>query len=331
MPCIKRKHHKLFEFGIQAFSLSPFSSLNSNARMIIENEHTASSKVYRLSKNPKILSYTGALLKAISLVKSSSLVNVDFSDFCGFQTLAFGVQTQVGRAIPVWANCLTYPIVEVGSQNLFVLDEIKRFKQALGFSPSFVFDRGFWIPEMMKFFLSNQITFYLRIKKNTHFKFTDSGPSQTALKIGKHSKDVTLSLFSSKIRLIVSPPPEAGIRRSHTDTPGERWYILTNDFKSSRKKILNIYRCRFEIEETFKDLKHIFDLDRLFIKQKQTFKILLFFCMVSFWLAFLFGSVMHPKDSCHFKKRRSYFRVWWEGIQREIKVSGLGALRFGSG
>lgn len=318
LPQVKPKHKLLFQFGLKAFSLTTFSSLNSNARSIIENVNTASSKVYRLVSNENILSDFSSILKHSDLVHEQSLVNVDFSTFCGFETLAFATQTQSGRAIPVWANCLTYPLTEVGSQNKFVLTEIERFATCLGFYPSFVFDRGFWIPEMMRFFLDGHITFYLRIKKGTKLEWTTTkGKSKKskAVIIGKYSKDANITLFGHKMRLIISPLPEK---------TKERWYILTNDFNSDKETVLNIYNHRFEIEETFKDLKHVMRLKKILIQKILTFRILLMFVSFSFWVAYWCQKIIQLNlKEVNIHKKRSFFKVWWEGIQRELKLQAL--------
>lgn len=122
LSSIKPKHHALFEFGLQALTSTPYESLGSNARLIIENLSTAASKVYRLVSNTTILEDFQKVLAKACLVSKQSLVNVGFSTFCGFQTLVFGVQTGEGRALPVWLGCITYPIKTAGSQNIFVLE-----------------------------------------------------------------------------------------------------------------------------------------------------------------------------------------------------------------
>jgi hypothetical protein len=315
-------------------SFASFSSLNSNARIVVENSNTACSKIFRLVSNEKILKYFPTILTGLELVRKDSLVNIDFSDFCSFQTLAFGVQTNLGRALPVYADCLTYPIKKVGSQNYFVLCSLHKFGALLGFYPSFVFDRGFWIPIVMKWMMEKEIIFYLRIKQGQNLTWVDQkiskkrGKNQNqakpAYQIGTYTKDTVITLFGHKMRLCVSPPPPKQLVKKVGSKKAERWYILTNDFTSSRKEILLIYRCRFEIEETFKDLKHVSDLKRFFVKKKLTFKILLMFACLAFWLSFLCSKFSLLKfTQVHPKKKRSYFRIWWEEIQRSIRKTGL--------
>jgi len=300
--------------------------------MVIANESTACSKIFRLTSKEKVLNYFPKLLTTLNLVKNSSLVNVDFSTFCGFETLAFGVQTNEGRAIPVWNSCLTYPIQNPGSQNTFVISEIKKLGLSLGFYPGFVFDRGFWIPDMIKFFLKDQITFYLRIKAGKLLEWSDSQGNLkkiSVLKIGKYTKDTTVILnlknheyknHQYKLRLVISPPPAKPLQKGKKKHK-ERWYILTNDLTSNRGKVLNSYKHRFEIEETFKDLKHVCDLKKFFIKKKLTFKILLMFACLAFWIAYFCRRFTRLRSiTLHSKKKRSYFKIWWEEIQRQAKV-----------
>ncbi len=91
-------------------------------------------------------------------------------------------------------------------------------------------------------------------------------------------------LFGYHMRLVVSPPPpkqQDPKKKQNT----QRWYILTTDMESKREAILLIYATRFEIEETFKDYKHIQKLKALRIKTITTFTVLLWFASVAQWLA----------------------------------------------
>lgn len=207
LAIVKPKHQELFSFGLQALTLTPYESLGSNSRLVIKNLSTAASKIYRLTSNKTIIADFHKLVSLNGIVQKDSLVNVDFSTFCGFQTLAFAVQTGAGRAIPVWLNAITYPITFAGSQNIFVLEEIKALGKRLGFYPRFVFDRGFWIPCVMKFLLKENILFYLRIKKGQELFWEKDKKKVKAKFLGNRTKDTVITLYGYKLRLIVSPPP----------------------------------------------------------------------------------------------------------------------------
>lgn len=321
LPYVKPKHQSLFSFGIQALTITPYESLGSNARLVVKKVTTASSKIYRVMSNKTLLTNFHRLVRESGLVTKTSLVNVDFSTFCGFETLCFGVQTARGRAIPVWNACLTYPIAFAGSQNLFVLEQIKAFGKTLGFYPRFVFDRGFWIPIVMKFLLKHKIFFYLRIKQGQTLTWIEKGKRKSAKSIGKHTKDTTIMLFGYKMRLIISPPPSKQINPKKKQNT-ERWYILTNDMDTSREDILIIYKTRFELEETFKDYKHIQRLNVLRIKTKETFTILLWFASLAHWLAW-WSNGTRADQTVHPKKKRSFFRIFWEELQQALRAEGL--------
>jgi len=318
---ISPKHQKLFSFGIQALTLTPYESLGSNARLVVRNVSTASSKIYRLVTNTTLLKDFYHLVGLSGLITKLSLVNVDFSTFCGFQALCFGVQTGEGRALPIWNASITYPIKFVGSQNIFVLEQIKALGKVFGFYPRFVFDRGFWIPYVMRFLLKEKILFYLRIKQGQELLLKEKGKKQKAKTIGKYAKDAIIDLFGYKLRLVVSPPPPKQTNPKKKQNT-ERWYILTNDIKTSKEDILTIYQTRFEIEETFKDLKHIQKLKVLHIKKKETFTILLWFASLAQWLSFWINE-KRSETKVHPKKKRSFFRIFWEELQLALRIEGL--------
>ena len=168
-----------------------------------------------------------------------------------------------------------------------------------------------------KCYKSGNIIFYLRIKQSKLLEFGESneGNIKSASRIGRLTKDATVSLYGYKLRLVISPPPLLKKGKKQ-----ERWYILTNDFTFSRETVLNIYNHRFEIEETFKDLKHISKLKKFFIKKKLSFRILLNFVYLSFWIAYWCTKLtLLTLIGINPKKRKSYFKLWWESIQRQIR------------
>ncbi len=277
LPHIFKKHQQQFSFGFEALTLSPFVSLNGNARMIIANRNTAESKVKRLVGNEKFLSYFPILLTQLSLVKPGDRINVDFSTFCGYQVLTFAKQTALGRAIPVYIAAITYPITDPGSQTQFIIAEVKKFIDLLGFSLHLVFDRGFELPHLARCLASLHISFAIRMKKDKHVNYM--GKDIPLRHLPWFANDVIVGLYETQLRIVRSE------KKKGMEEP---WYLLTNDTKSTRDKVVANYYFRFEIEETFKDLKHIFELKSFYkIKKKQTFLILLWFYMLGIWTAFL--------------------------------------------
>jgi hypothetical protein len=116
------------------------------------------------------------------------------------------------------------------------------------------------------------------------------------------------------------------IRSDEPDDDGEPWLILTSDMAKSRRKIIRIYYHRFEIEETFKDLKHVLNLKLMKLTKPLSLKILLRFASLRFILAYL-ASYRDPRygKSRHPKKRISWFRRLSEELTREA-YSSLGKM-----
>lgn len=314
LPLITPKHKGLFTFGFEALTLRPFVSLNGNARMTLFNRNTAETKIYRLVSNSKLLPYFPTLASNLNLVKLGDCVNVDFSTFGGFQVLTFAKQTQLGRAIPLYIAAITYPISDHGSQTLFVMNEIKKFVGFIGFTPTFVFDRGFESPFIIPFLLKEDIPFILRVKQG---KFIIHEGLELPLKnLPWFEKDTVITIYNKKLRIVVSE------KKQDVEEP---WYLLTNVTQKEKETIIASYYFRFEIEETFKDLKHIFDMKTFYrIKKKQTFLILLWFYVLSIWLSFLLKktrSYLQERIQQNKHKKLSIVRFLAETIQLELFFS----------
>lgn len=88
--------------------------------------------------------------------------------------------------------------------------------------------------------------------------------------------------------------------------------------------MVKIYYHRFEIEETFKDMKHIFELKRTRLNKPLSLKLLLWF--VSLGIALLYATTKPTKASTtnryktHPKKQTSWLRQAYEQLQQ---ASGL--------
>ncbi len=305
---IQKRHRKLFTFGYSSLTLSHFQSLNSNARMVVQNRSTAESKMYRLVSNTKILSYFPSLLSSLRLVKSADRINVDFSTFCGFQVLTFARQTSLGRAMPLYIAAITYPIENPGSQTQFIIKEVNQVAKLLTFPVHFVFDRGFELPYLASSLVENRVTFTIRMRKDKHvlYQLKDI-PLRN---IPWFENDVLVGIYGEILRIVRSDKKKG---------MAEPWFLLTNDMTSSRDKVIADYYFRFEIEETFKDLKHIYELNKFYrIQKKQTFLILLWFYILGLWLMWEIPQTqtfLAKRVSQNKHKRLSVTRHFYEQLQ----------------
>lgn len=335
LPSMPSRWRSQLAFGLQAYGLRPFQSAASNARMVGTKTATAIRKKERLFGNERLATRLGAVFDSLGLVKPGSFVNVDHSDMNGLTALVGAVQTRKGRAIPCFVETtysdrlsaredtpprkklLRVARAEERKYRSFTghtIDALQDFHDRLGFWPKLVFDRGFGNESIVTHLVAEGCTFYIRMKAG---RFVELDGQRTEIQQLKQ-KDAMIRLYGLTLRVIRSPKS----RRAP-----EPWYILTNDWASSRSKIVRIYYHRFEIEETFKDMKHIFELKRTRLNKPLSLKLLLWF--VSLGIALLYLVTKPTKQQLahiHPKKQASWLRQAYEQLQQ-----AYGLLLWGEG
>ena len=332
LPTVPTKWWPQLSFGLEAFSLRPFQSAGSNARSVVANTNTAASKVRRLLGNHKLATELGTVFDQLNLVRPGSYVNVDHSDMNGLTALVGARQTRNGRAIPCFvettyaqhipADSNTSRWQQLRQDMLFArasqsftghtIDALQDLHDRLGYWPKLVFDRGFANESIVEHLHAEGAIFYIRLKSGN---FVECDGQKTKIE-GLQTKDATVELFGLTLRVVRSPKS----RRAP-----EPWYILTNDMTSSRNKIVRIYYHRFEIEETFKDTKHLFELHRLSFLRPTSLKVVLW--LVFLGIALLYAVTKPTKQQASTtnpKKFVSWMRQAYEQFQREL--TGLRAL-----
>jgi len=313
LPRVTDRWLPQFTFGLQAYTLREFTSATGNARMVNPNPNTASSKSRRLLKNSRLSEHMGTVFDSLGLVKPSSFVNIDHSDFNGLMALVGAVQTRKGRAIPclvevTYANRLTARddapprkkalraawTEERKSRSLtgHTIDALQNFADRLSFWPKPVFDRGFCNESIMTHLEAEGATFYVRLKAG---RFVEYDGQKTEIK-ALPGKDVTVRLFGLQLRVI---------RSTKDGKSDEPWYVLTNDFSSSRAKIVKIYYHRFEIEETFRDEN-----------KPNSLKVILWLVGLGIALLYLVTRDSPQQKTVHPKKQCSWVRQNFETLQR---------------
>lgn len=316
-------------FGVEAFTLRPFQSAGSNARSVVANANTAASKVRRLLGNDKLASHLGEMFDRLDLVRPDSYVNIDHSDLDGLTALVGAVQTRNGRAIPCMVETTYSPRIpshcsarstprsnKLRTDMMFcrqaqsftghTIDALQDMHDRLGFWPKLVFDRGFGNESIIEHLNAEGAVFYIRLKAEN---YVECDGQKTKIE-NIPNKDQKVELFGLTLRVIRSPKS----RRSK-----QPWYILTNDQTSSRNKIVKIYYHRFEIEETFKDTKHLFELKRLKFDRPTSLKVVLWLVFLGIALLYVVTELARQQDRAgNSKKWISWVRWAYEQFQREI-------------
>lgn len=187
------------------------------------------------------------------------------------------------------------------------IQSLQALANRLGFWPKLVFDRGFGGRSILTHLASKGAVFYVRLKASRLVELLGSGTSARLSVKDLKQKDATVQLYGMTLRVIRSPKS----RRAK-----EPWYILTSDVSSSWNKVVKIYYHRFEIEETFKDVKHIFEFRRTRLNKPLSLKLLLWF--VSLGIALLYRATRPTKrqvHQAHSKKQISWLRQAYEELQ----------------
>jgi hypothetical protein len=325
LTAMPKKWRPQLKFGFQAYSFTTYQSATGNARRVIANPNTAARKSERLLANEKLATRLGTVFDQLKLVKPGSYVNVDHSDMHGLTALVGAMQTRNGRAIPCMVET-TYALhipahADASSrwQRLrrdmqaarraqsftgHTIDALQTMADRLGFWPRLVFDRGFGNESIVTHLQAEGATFYIRLKGG---RYVGCEGERTEVK-QLQDKDTTVRLYGLTLRVVRSPQS----RRAP-----EPWYILTNDQESSRNKVVKVYYHRFEIEESFKDLKHIFEFRRVYLNKPSSLKVLL-------WLVFLGMAILYvvtkptkrQVKQAHPKKQTSWLRQAYEQLHQ---------------
>jgi hypothetical protein len=346
---LPKKLQGLFCFGVRAFSLQPLVSCNSNARMShLGNRVAAEQQMYRLLHHPKLfLLVWRAIAKQLALT-SRSLVNVDYSNLGSLAILGFGLQTKHGRALPVLMRSLasntqgqkkTHPKYHKlkksylqwkkqvqADQFSFVIKSLRLLAYIYNCQPRLVFDRGFVHKGIVQFLCRRQWLFYLRMRSDYYVEYAGQYQLINQLKPGEYK----IYWEGELLRLIVGKP------KKRTKEP---WYILTNDNNTAVKKIWSYYYHRFEIEESFRDLKSLLKLKGSRVRTWESLRVIL--CFMSLALICALRETMinkltqttvqktqgappsTTKPIVHSKKTLSLVRIWQETIQRALRHSVL--------
>lgn len=328
MQAVPTKWWPQLSFGLEAFALRPFQSAGSNARSVVDNTDTARSKVYRLLKNDKLATNFGTVFDQLGLVRPGSYVNIDHSDFDGLTALVGAIQTRNGRAIPCMVET-TYALrlPAEGSANGtprwdtlrqdmqfarerqsftgHTIDALQALADRLGFWPKLVFDRGFGNESIVEHLQAEGATFYIRLKGGNFVECDGQTTRIAELK----EKDTTVTLFGMTLRVVRSPKG----RRAP-----EPWYILTNDLGGSRNKVVKIYYHRFEIEETFKDTKHLFELRHLKFMRPTSLKVILWLVFLGIALLYVVTEPAQQAKTTNPKQFVSWIRQAYEQFERAL-------------
>jgi Transposase DDE domain len=324
---IPKKLHSLYLFGIKCFTVQPMVSCNGNARIAHGgSRHAAEQQMYRLLRHPKLFLLVWRSVAIHMPLCKSDRVNVDYSNLGPLAILGFAKQTKQGRALPILMRSLAsntqgqkkaHPNYQrlkdsyarwkktvQADQFTFVIKSLKLLKYLYHCQPRLVFDRGFVHQELVRYLCDEKWVFYIRMRDDFYVLIGGTKHKVSDLPVGEH----TVTWADRTLRLIVTKP-----RKRYT-TP---WCIITNDRDTCTTKVTKYYYYRFEIEESFRDLKSIYHLKYTRVRTWRSLRVILCFMSLALILA------LHDRRICdaraegnyHPKKTLSLVRMWQELIQ----------------
>lgn len=296
-----------FRLGVQGLALRTFTSLNGLGRSLGVNRSTGENRVRRLVADQTLADQLQQLL-VTEAIPTTGLIycSLDHSQFGPFCIAVLAVSLRKGRAIPIWCQV---NVSEAGLMKPLVaeLEELARIlssEQKL----VLVMDRWFCGKQLFELIVGHGWYFICRAKYSRRVlvpwekKSIPIGEiSHCELRIGYRGME--LRMVRSNLRPGMKEP--------------EPWFLLTNlpDTEATRLQVLRRYAERFEIEETFKDVKWLQRLEWQQIQKPTVMRTVLLFVFLGWWLLWRFVATRLPVRKVHPKKRLSWFRAAWEQYQ----------------
>lgn len=322
------KRHR-FAAGVSQLSLSEFHSINAAGRKLGGNRWTNESRVRRIVTDVDLADQLQQLLVTESFAGRTGYwyCSLDHSQFGSFCIAVLAVSQRKGRAIPLWmqvnvsAGALIAPLLEA-------LEELFTLLQAIAphLKLVLVMDRWFASDTLFTLFEQYAVYFIARSKGDKLIQLPWD-PSWWREPLGDIShEELEITYRSHTLRFVRSDFRE-GMKND------EVWLLLTNLPEPSakgasdgltRRQILNRYAERFEIEETFKDIKWLQRLKWQQVRKPEVIRNLLLFIFLGWWLLWRYGdkpqtNTRHgTKHKLHPKKQLSWFRQTWEQFQTAI-------------
>lgn len=314
---IPKAKARRFITGVSQLSLQEFSSLNAAGRSIGLNRWTGENRIRRAITDTTLADQLQQLLIAESFTgrKGYWYCSMDHSQFGPFCIAVLAVSVRKGRAIPIWVQvnkseaALVLPLLAALE---VLLAELRKLAPDL--KPVLVMDRWFASDKLFKLFEAYGVYFIARTKSDKRIQLPWD-PSWWKVPIREVSHlELSVTYRTHRLRLIRSE-----LKADMKDP--EPWFLLTNlPEEITRLQVLNRYKERFEIEETFKDVKWLQRLEWQQVRKPVVIRSLLLFIFLGWWLLWRYITPtvtrQTPQRKLHPKKRLSWFRLAWEALQR---------------
>lgn len=331
---LPKKLHGMFRFGVRAFVLNPITSCNGNARSAHHGSRAAAEQaMFRLLSHERLVRLIWKHVARLCPLTESDVVDVDYSNLGPLAILGFAKQTARGRAVPVLMRALasntqgqkkTHPKYQVlkdayaawkvyaqADQYSYVIRSLRLLRYLYKTQPRLAFDRGFMTSTIAQFLCDSRWLFYIRAREDQYVYWCGTRHRISSFRKGSYR----VEWAGRPLRLVV------GSTRKRHPVP---WYILTNDEVRTDKQIIRYYYHRFEIEESFRDMKSLFRLKYTRLKTWRSLSVVLCFLGIALICAVQAEPrAGHHMKPVHPKKCLSVIREWQECIQAAVQASAV--------
>lgn len=323
----KQKAHR-FAAGVSQLSLQEFSSLNAAGRRLGSNRWTGENKMRRIVTDTGLTNQLQRLLLTEAFTGRTGywFCSLDHSQFGPFCIAVLAISNRAGRAIPIWCQ-VNHSAAALIAPLLVALEGLCLFlrEAAPGLRLVLAMDRWFAADRLFVLIASHGYYFIARTKSDKKVQtpwdqyferspIREVSPLETLVTYRKHQ----LRLIRSALKPGMKDP--------------EPWFLLTNlpDKQTkgdangvTRCQLLHRYAERFEIEESFKDLKWLMRLEWQQVRKSDVIRNLLLFTFLGWWLLWRYVRPAANKQAqkrIHLKKQLSWFRQAWEQLQTATQV-----------
>jgi len=311
-----------FVWGLVGLGLSEFRSLNANGRGLTAHPKTGERRMERLVRDGRLSALIQTIIATYFLAVPGQLhCSLDHSQFGRFYIAILAVSLGKGRQLPIWCQVgrkdrvLMRPLIAALRRLFKSISHDDRHRLII------TMDRWFASPKLLPFLDRSGVRFICRVKYNLPIMVPWDCFQTVAA--GEVSHEQTACQYAGLELRLVRSQWRADMKED------EPWFLLTNDRAFTRQQIINRYAKRFEIEETFKDVKWIQQYEWQRVLTPAVIAAVLSFVFLSWWLIYEACQPiirLNRSRRIHPKHKLSWFRDCWEHLQRAMRAPTLDLL-----
>lgn len=148
-----------------------------------------------------------------------------------------------------------------------------------------VLDREFSYEGLLEAFEAEGLKFVIRLNTGTRPPFTDEAGKRLRLSLAPGKRVVRRGLYyNGQVPVNVAREWQKGFK--------EPLWVITN---LEPEEALEIYRARMKIDESFKDLKNLLNLERLMNKKRELMEKMVALVLMAYAIGLLLGEAVRDR------------------------------------